>query len=80
MVSAPVGQTNVAMPPAPFRPVYRQLQAEESDAVASIKDKAADMWDALNAASTLPNINARCLALARTKLEEAVMWATKAIT
>lgn len=74
------GEVNSPFPPAPFRPVYRQLHAEESDAVASIKDKAADLWDALNAASTLPNVDPRCLATARTKLEECVMWATKAVT
>lgn len=74
------GEVNPPFPPPPFRPIYRQLHAEESDAVASIKDKAADLWDALNAASTLPNVDPRCIAYARTKLEEHVMWATKAVT
>lgn len=55
-----------------FRQIYRPLSAAESKRILDIKAKAAELHDLLGEAS-------REFALARTKLEECVMWATKAI-
>ncbi|NOX14686.1 MAG: hypothetical protein GXP61_01355 [Epsilonproteobacteria bacterium] len=61
-----------------FRKEYRELDAEEKLAMKNIKDLAASMYDELENSSKLSN--PRCLALAKTKLEESVMWAIKGIT
>ena len=58
-----------------FRPVYRELSPREKDMVEMIKAYAAD----LNEVYERGPAN-RELALARTKLEESVMWAVKGIT
>lgn len=57
-----------------FRKEYRELSIYQSALVALVKDQAASLHD------TLMRLDSREGALARTKLEEAVMWATKAIT
>lgn len=63
----------------PFRKTYRALTEPEVAHVAAIKDKATEM---LRLFEDTPAINPdpRAYALAATKLEECVMWATKAVT
>lgn len=61
-----------------FRTVYRPLTTDEAQHLVNIKDKAGELLDLFN---QYPNDTAgRELALARTKLEEAVMWAVKGVT
>jgi hypothetical protein len=74
-----------------FRNEYRTLNPDESKAVLVIKEVAAVLYDNLGVGDKVPvktpdgevrtvQADPRMLALARTKLEESVMWATKAIT
>jgi predicted nuclease with TOPRIM domain len=58
-----------------FRKSYRDLTSDERDAIVRIKDLARMVDEFLY---TLPQ--SREVSLARTKLEEAVMWAVKSIT
>ena len=62
----------------PFRKEYRQLSMDEKLRVDDIKVKAEELYALL--APVDPERGGRELALAKTKLEECVMWATKAIT
>jgi hypothetical protein len=59
-----------------FRPEYRVLSEFEKDALRQIKAKAAE----LEALFAPLGVHGREGALALTKLEECVMWATKGIT
>ena len=59
-----------------FRPVYRELTANEIVAIEDIKDAAAELETRIEIA--IPNGRHRALAMA--KLEEAVMWAVKGAT
>lgn len=61
-----------------FRPIYRELGQSEKDHISILKDKAGELHDLLAIDGT--QNGQREMALARTKLEEAVMWAVKAIT
>lgn len=68
----------------PFRPVYRQLAEGEQELVEQIKDVAYAFYLELQKAGHYnraadPAVS-RHIALAKTALEEAVMWATKAVT
>lgn len=58
-----------------FRPQYRQLTAHEARLVNEIKDKAGELLSLMDAAPV-----GREYSIAKTKLEEAVMWAVKGIT
>lgn len=58
-----------------FRKAYRQLTEQEQKQLDDVKDAAAVLHDAINR-----NSPSRPQSLAITKLEEAVMWAVKAIT
>lgn len=62
-----------------FHTEYRALSAEESKAVIDIKEKASEL-EALLAVIATPNTDMRCLSIARTNLEQTVMWAVKSIT
>lgn len=59
-----------------FRRKYRELDAKEQDAVGAIKDAAIVLHDTIQRSGS----PSRAQSLALTKLEEAVMWAVKAIT
>ncbi len=72
-------QTNV------FRPQYRQLNENEKEAVDAIKDTSAKSYAIYERAlkelpQEMPPSMGREIALAKTKLEESVMWAVKGIT
>ena len=71
----------------PFRPTYRRLSEAEQEQVERIKDKAHAFYLELvqinlrSGSTYAPRNDAiRYAALAKTALEEAVMWATKAVT
>lgn len=69
-----------------MRPEYRQLSDLEKSNVKALKDIGAtfvEMLDALKKPETLglnAYTGAREFALVKTKIEEAVMWATKGVT
>ena len=58
-----------------FRKRYRQLEVEEVDLHDGIKDAAVHLYDLIE---SLPK--SREQSVAKTKLEEAVMWAVKGLT
>lgn len=58
-----------------MRHEYRVLSDEEKATMQAIKDKGLELHDLLDGAGS-----SRELALAKTKVEEAVMWAVKHIT
>lgn len=58
-----------------MRHEYRVLGESEKEQMAAIKDSGLIMFELINSMGT-----SRELSLARTKLEEAVMWAVKHIT
>lgn len=62
-----------------FRKEYRELSPEEVAQVRNMKDKAAELYGLLVVEGE-SKADPRAMAVARTKLEEAVMWATKALT
>lgn len=66
----------------PFRKAYRVLTPEEQARIELIKSKAAELHGLLEPmpTTTTPGGGGREFALARTKLEECVMWATKGLT
>jgi hypothetical protein len=59
-----------------FRPEYRELDDHEKQAIQDIKVLAAELLKIVDRYSH----DSRCACLARTRLEEAVMWATKSIS
>lgn len=61
-----------------FRQEYRKLTDAELQSMKTLKQMAQDMEDYLNEMNT-PNMG-REIALAKTKLEEAIMWAVKGLT
>jgi hypothetical protein len=61
----------------PMRHGYRVLSDQEKEQVAAIKDVGQEFFDYVK---TLGTANSREMELARTKMEEAVMWAVKAVT
>ena len=63
-----------------FRKAYRDLSATEKGKIDAIKDKASALMAELQQDESNLGADSRCLALARTKLEEVVFWGTKAVT
>lgn len=78
--------------PSVFRPKYRKLDDDELMRMNAVKASAQELWDLMDDAmnhrfGTPENTGAavspaacREHSLARTKLEEAVMWAVKGLT
>ena len=58
---------------------YRDLTQTEIDSVNSIKALEADTADLFKQLSTLPDVDPRALALARTNLQQGFMWFVRAI-
>lgn len=58
-----------------MRVTYRPLSDQERAQLAHFKSAAEDLWDLIDAMPA-----GRETSLAKTKLEEAVMWATKSLT
>jgi len=63
---------------SPFRQAYRELSPQEQAHVAQIKSQAESLYRTL--VDTPNRYDCREMSLAKTKLEEAVMWAVKAVT
>ncbi len=61
-----------------FRLVPRNLSQGQDTGVKEIKIKAMELYRLIEKYS--PSADKRCVALAKTTLEESVMWAVKAIT
>lgn len=57
------------------RSSYRELSESEKQSIQDIKTKGADLYDYISSLGT-----SRETSLAKTKIEEAVMWAVKAIS
>lgn len=66
----------------PFHSVYRELTPEESKFILDIKETATTLYNLIagDPAQAMDGMKARNLALAKTNLEQAVMWAVKGIT
>lgn len=66
----------------PFRRAYRELTDEEKKQVDDIKTLAGELYQKLETdpAVVTSGDKARALAIAKTNLEQAVMWAVKAVT
>jgi len=62
----------------PFRPTYRELNDAEQQQLLNIKEKASELLEEIE--KNPHQEGARERALAKTKLEESVMWAVKSIT
>ena len=65
-------------PNDPFRKEYRELTELEKAHMTSVKEKAFALYEQLFLDGD--TADQRSMAVARTKLEEAVMWAVKSIT
>lgn len=82
--------------PNPFRDEYRNLNDVEVKAISEIKAAAFNLYEKFGTGSTAPiyvemgadakaeqrivQVDPRMMALAKTSLEQAVMWAVKSIT
>jgi len=68
----------------PFRKQHKELTDDQKQAVSQVKNDAeclyATICDLSERIEDKGNIDPRCLAVAKTKLEEAVMWAVKGFT
>lgn len=64
-----------------FRKEYTPLNDRQKQEMAEIKDKAQELFDLIDKVDTdTASGKTRCLALAKTNLEQAVMWAIKGVT
>jgi hypothetical protein len=63
-----------------FRKKCRELSDEEKDNLNAVKTAAEIYYGTLHEAGVKHPIDSRYMALARTAIEESVMWATKSIT
>ncbi len=63
-----------------FRKEYKQLDSLAKDNMFLIKSIAEKLEHEFDLIESQGNIDKRCLALARTNLEQSIMWAIKAIT
>lgn len=65
-----------------FRGNYRELTEEEKALVMQIKESAQSLYELIagNPDEATNATKGRALSLAKTKLEESVMWAVKGIT
>lgn len=66
--------------PDTFRKEYRELTDIERERLLNMKERAERLLSAIDRLPDRGDESARCKALARTRLEEAVFWATKAAT
>lgn len=65
-----------------FRKVYTPLTDEAKQEMADVKDKAQELYDMIDKLVLMNDRSekARCVAIAKTNLEQAIMWACKGIT
>lgn len=62
-----------------MRHQYRPLSEEEKEMMAAVKDRGLDLFELIESIEAR-DCHSRELALAKTKVEEAVMWAVKHLT
>lgn len=60
-----------------FRPEYKELTPEAKERIATIKDKAQELLEYILDDNGMTQAGSRELSLAKTKLEESIMWAVK---
>ena len=58
---------------------YRELTAEEIEAMNAVKAVGAQVGTLLNALAAVPGVDQRALAIAKTDLQTGFMWAVRAI-
>lgn len=63
-----------------FRKEYKELSQLQKDNMFMIKVKAQELMDYLDEISLDKSIDPRGMAIAKTNLEQAIMWAIKSIT
>lgn len=66
-----------------FRKEYKPLTEEQKTQMDLIKTKAEELLSLLDQNTPLPGVNGvagRCMSIAKTELETAVMWAVKGVT
>lgn len=63
-----------------FRKVYSPITNEVGEKINAIKDKAQELYDLLIDAQAVTTSDGRSIAVAKTELETAVMWAIKGLT
>ncbi len=63
-----------------FRKEYKQLDGLTKDTMFVFKSIAENLEREFDLVELEPNIDKRCLALAKTNLEQSIMWAIKSIT
>lgn len=65
-----------------FRKEYTPLDDEQKKNMADIKNKAEELLSLFNTAVPTDERSerSRCMAVARTNLEQTIMWAVKAVT
>ena len=63
-----------------FRKEYKDLHEAVKEHIKNIKIYAEDLENILNKTEAICEYDKRCMALAKTNLEQAIMWAVKAIT
>lgn len=61
-----------------FHKVYQEFSGEEKELMEELKEKASELYSLFSRINK--SFETRETSLAKTKLEEAVMWALKAIT
>lgn len=63
-----------------FRKEYKPISDETKSFIKNIKEKAEELLYSFEDAGMNSSIDTRAMALAKTNLEQSVMWAIKAIT
>jgi len=64
-----------------FRREYKKLNDEQISWIASIKEDAEDVYNSFDlCAAGIPEHDKRMMALAKTNLEQSIMWFVKAIS
>lgn len=63
-----------------FRKEYRKLDKNQIGLIEVTKEKAQHLYDQFEAMIELSSVDNRMMALAKTNLEQAIMWAIKSIT
>lgn len=58
---------------------YRELTAEEIEAMNAVKAVGAQVGTLLNSLAAVPGVDQRALAIAKTDLQTGFMWAVRAI-
>jgi hypothetical protein len=63
-----------------FRIKYKEIDGQTKDDIFIFKNIAENLLHELEAVNLRESTDKRCMAIAKTKLEETIMWAVKSIT